>query len=117
MLSLTKGYSVSDITPGDKTSYVEQLREKQISNQTLNIPFPYRTEDAEWWITHVASAATHAGRTVNWAIRDPAGKLIGGIGFHGLVPGRDHRAELGYWLAKPYWGKGLMTEVVSAAAA
>jgi ribosomal-protein-alanine N-acetyltransferase len=115
MLALPNGYSVSDITYSDKTFYVEHLKEKQIFDQTLNIPYPYRPEDADWWINHVASAAAHAGRTVNWAIREPKGKLIGGIGFHGLVPGRDHRAELGYWLAKPWWGKGLMTHAVTAA--
>ena len=117
MLALSNGYSISDITSGDKTSYVEHLQEKQIYDQTLNIPYPYRMEDADWWVNHVASAAAHAGRTVNWAIREPGGKLIGGIGFHGLVAGRDHRAELGYWLAKPWWGKGLMTEAAIAATA
>jgi ribosomal-protein-alanine N-acetyltransferase len=38
------------------------------------------------------------------------------IGAIGIVPGRDvHRltAEMGYWLAEPYWGKGWMTEAVA----
>jgi ribosomal-protein-alanine N-acetyltransferase len=117
MLSLPNGYSISYIASSDKTFYVEHLKEKQISDQTLNIPCPYRPEDADWWVNHVASAAAHAARTVNWAIREPGGQRIGGIGFHGLVPGRDHRAELGYWLAKPWWGRGLMTKAVNAATA
>jgi [ribosomal protein S5]-alanine N-acetyltransferase len=47
---------------------------------------------------------------VHFAIRDVDDKLIGGCGLHGLVKGE--RAEVGYWLAKPYWGRGIMTAVV-----
>ena len=49
---------------------------------------------------------------MNWAIREPGGVLVGGIGYHNLELGRSHRAELGYWLAKPYWGQGIMTGAV-----
>jgi len=38
------------------------------------------------------------------------------IGAIGISPNADvHRltAELGYWLAEPFWGKGIMTETVS----
>lgn len=52
------------------------------------------------------------GQIVNWAIRKEADKLIGGIGLEGPGLDRSHRAEIGYWLAKPYWGQGIMTAVV-----
>jgi RimJ/RimL family protein N-acetyltransferase len=35
--------------------------------------------------------------------------LISGLGFDALTIGKSHRAEIGYWLAKPYWGRGIMT--------
>lgn len=38
--------------------------------------------------------------------------MIGGCGFDGVQVGKSHRAEIGYWLAKPYWGRGIMTAVV-----
>jgi len=31
------------------------------------------------------------------------------------MPGKDvhrHTAEMGYWLAEPFWGKGIMTQAV-----
>jgi RimJ/RimL family protein N-acetyltransferase len=42
----------------------------------------------------------------------PAGKAIGGAGYHELVIGRSHRAELGYWLAKPFWNRGIGSDIV-----
>jgi [ribosomal protein S5]-alanine N-acetyltransferase len=38
--------------------------------------------------------------------------LICGCGFDGLQVGKSHRGEIGYWLAKPFWGRGVMTAVV-----
>ncbi|MCR5767679.1 MAG: GNAT family N-acetyltransferase [Lachnospiraceae bacterium] len=39
------------------------------------------------------------------------GLPVGSIGFHhnDLAPGEDE-AELGYWIGKPYWGRGLVPE-------
>jgi RimJ/RimL family protein N-acetyltransferase len=45
---------------------------------------------------------------------DVGGEAVGGIGLH---PGNDvarFNAELGYWLAEPFWGRGIMTAAVRA---
>jgi RimJ/RimL family protein N-acetyltransferase len=67
---------------------------------------------AESWI------ATHAslwdrGSGVVWAVvRRQDDRLIGACG---LTIERDHdRAELGYWIGKPYWGNGYATEAAAA---
>lgn len=44
-------------------------------------------------------------------------KAIGSIGFliggDSNIPGlSDHEAEIGYWIGRPFWGKGLMPEAV-----
>lgn len=115
-LQLNNSYSITDITPADKSAYVEHFHEKQIYDQTLNIPYPYAESDAEWWVNHVAEETKKQGRSVNWAIRNPEGYVVGGIGFHEIALDRSHKAELGYWLAKPYWDKGIMTEAAKLAA-
>jgi ribosomal-protein-alanine N-acetyltransferase len=111
-LPLEGGFFVSDIEPGDKAAYLEHLQEKEIYDRTLAIPYPYTEEAADWWIQHVAEETKAQGRSVNWAIRRSDGYLIGGIGHHELVVGKTHKAEIGYWLAKPYWGRGIMTDAV-----
>ena len=104
-------YHVSDYAHGDQPALVEHLREKQIYDQTLAIPHPYTQRDADWWIEHNLEATrAQGGRSVNWAIRKKDGALIGGIGFLDLKIGQCFKGELGYWLAKPYWGQGIMTE-------
>lgn len=115
-LKINDLYQVSDIVPSDKAAYVEHFKEKQIHDQTLSIPYPYSEADADWWINHNLEASrSQGGRSVNWAIRRTSdGFLVGGVGFLGLKIGQTHKAEIGYFLAKPFWGSGLMTEVVRA---
>ncbi len=72
-------------------------------------PCPYTRSDAESFLANVTS---NTPRTV-FALAD-ADEAIGSIG---LMIGQDvHRftAELGYWLAEPFWGRGIMTSAVAA---
>jgi RimJ/RimL family protein N-acetyltransferase len=98
--------------PADKYPLVRYLNDYEIYRQTLRIPFPYTDADAEQWFEIVAAATRQQKQPVNWAIRHAQHGLIGGIGFDGLRIGQSHRAEIGYWLARPYWGQGIMTSVV-----
>jgi [ribosomal protein S5]-alanine N-acetyltransferase len=40
------------------------------------------------------------------------GEVVGSIGLFPLSDIRRNNAEIGYWLAEPFWGKGIMTEAV-----
>lgn len=111
-LQINDSFFISDIHSDDKTAYLEHLKEKQIYDQTLNIPFPYTADDADWYIQHVAETTRTLGHSISWAIRNAKGQLVGGIGFQDFELGKSHKAEIGYWLAKPYWNQGIITEAV-----
>lgn len=42
------------------------------------------------------------------------GRPIGTLGFYKWAPSADYQAEMGYDLAKEYWGQGIMTEAMEA---
>ncbi len=96
----------------DKCALVEYLNDKDIYDLTLRIPYPYTEAHAEEWLALYVKNTEQQGRPVNWAIRNADDRLIGGLSFTDFEAGKSHRAELGYWLAKPFWGRGIMTEVV-----
>jgi len=43
---------------------------------------------------------------------DINGEAVGGIGIHPQTDIQKKNAELGYWLAEPFWGKGIMTKAI-----
>ena len=62
---------------------------------------------------------TFAEDGFHWVLRDRIGEITGEprvpIGAIGLEPGKhDDECEIGYWLAPPYWGQGLMAEAITA---
>lgn len=68
------------------------------------VPYPYIGADGRAWLARAVDEADRA-----WAI-DIDGAAVGGVS---LRPDRDmHSAELGYWLGRSYWGRGIMSEVV-----
>ncbi len=94
---------LSPFVKADKVALIECLNDEDIYNNTLTIPYPYTKLHADDWLFSCAGKENH------WAIRNDQGCLIGGIG---LKNDGFHRRELGYWLAKPYWNKGIMSAVV-----
>lgn len=113
-LQINEHYYISDIAPSDKASFVEHLKEKEIYLQTMGIPFPYTSADADIWIKKNQDITVkNGGRSVNWAIRKASdNQLIGCVGYYNYNIGESHTAEVGYWLAKPYWNKGIMSAAV-----
>ena len=103
---------LSEFRSSDKPALVQHLNDRDIYARTLRIPFPYTDADADGWIALVAKITKQQGRPVHFAIRSADDALIGGCGFDGFQLGKSHRAEVGYWLAKAYWGRGIMTSVV-----
>lgn len=73
------------------------------------LPYPYTKQDATDYISAMLSADEN--ETFAFAIT-AAGKVIGSIGV--FRQGNIHRqtAELGYYIAEEYWGRGIMTEAV-----
>jgi Acetyltransferases, including N-acetylases of ribosomal proteins len=43
------------------------------------------------------------------------GEAVGGIGIHPQTDIHRKNAELGYWLAEPFWGQGIISEAVKKA--
>ena len=105
---------ISAITLADKVSYMTHMQDREIYEKTIGIPYPYGENEATWWIAAVAEETKRFGLPLQYAIRKEDGELIGGIGFMDLKSVTDHAAELGFWLAKEYRNKGIMTNCIRA---
>jgi RimJ/RimL family protein N-acetyltransferase len=103
---------LSEFRSSDKPAIVHLLRDREIYERTLRIPYPYTEADADAWLALEAETRKQQGQIVNWAIRNLEGELLGGIGFHDLELGKSHKAEIGYWLGKPFWRQGIVTAAV-----
>lgn len=72
-------------------------------------PSPYTRDDADRFIASAGDLDTNLFLAV-----EVEGQAAGGIGVHRLNDVYRHTAEIGYWLAEPFWGRGIITEAVRA---
>jgi ribosomal-protein-alanine N-acetyltransferase len=114
-LEMGENYYLSLIRRGDKEACLRHLRDPEISRNTLTVPFPYTEADADAWLQRCEEQSRIPEE--RFAVREPGGELIGVIGLVGTLAEDGHRAEFGYWLAKPYRGRGLMPRAIRVFAA
>lgn len=96
---------------GDAHRVQVLIDDPDIARNTLTIPHPYPAGLAERWIAGHAEEWA-AGRKGVWAVCLADGELVGAAGLH-MEPAHK-RAELGYWIARAHWGRGIATEAVQA---
>ncbi len=105
---LSGKYKIRDWQRDDAESVARYANNRKIWINLRDIfPHPYTIANAEAFLSIVMEDDP---KTV-FAITNE----VEAIGSIGLVLGKDvHRftTELGYWLAEPFWGKGIMTEAV-----
>lgn len=78
-------------------------------NLTDLFPHPYALADAKAFI---AKAIT-AGPETNFAL-EIEGEAAGGIAVQPKSDVYRRTAQVGYWIAEPYWGRGIATAAVKA---
>ena len=114
--------------------------DRAVADTTLNIPYPYEDGLAEKWISNhrdwfergeqavfAITFKESCATTCLQAVASPchedalplskqwhaiAGALVGTVGLQ--IHPQDRRAELGYWIGKPYWSQGYATEAARA---
>lgn len=87
----------------DAAALTAAIGEYSIVSKLARAPWPYGQADAE------ACLAADHGTLPNvliFARTGGAPRLVGGIGLEQTDAG----VELGYWIARPYWGLGFATE-------
>ena len=94
----------------DAAALAAALSNKKVQDNLRDgLPYPYTEQDGTDYIS--AMLLADENDTFAFAITVDA-KVVGSIGI--FRQGNIHRqtAELGYYIAEEYWGKGIMTEAV-----
>jgi len=85
---------------------------RAIAATTANIPHPYAEDDALIFLSQ-AEDDFRAGHSAIFAVTIPPDtELCGAVGL--TIAPVPKRAELGYWIGVPYWGRGVATEAARA---
>ena len=113
----------------------QMASDPDIARMTCRMPTPFRTEDAEAFVMNVAMQDPRRANT--FVIEHEDHGPVGVLGlFHDSTrePDSRHRwnraafppqpirlddqaPEMGYWIGKPFWGRGLATEAAQGALA
>jgi RimJ/RimL family protein N-acetyltransferase len=104
---ILRPYGESDIP-----SLVRFAGAREVAATTLRIPHPYTDQNAREYLS-ICQAESATGPVTRFAITlRESGEFCGGVGLR--LDDTHHRAELGYWLGIPHWGKGYATEAAAA---
>lgn len=95
-------------TMGDVPRMVELAGAFEIAATTLLLPHPYLTEHALTFIEASDAGWERKDDFVFAVALKEDDVLVGVMGLGPLTPW--NRAELGYWLGVPFWGRGYTTE-------
>ncbi len=99
----TERLTMRPFTSGDTEDFLGLAGHWDVARMTSDIPHPLTLADARLWLQPAPDAARFA------LVEN--GALIGGAGYFLQSSGA---VEVGFWLGRAYWGRGLATEAVTA---
>lgn len=92
----------------DVDSLVKFANNYNIAKNLMDVfPHPYTAEDGNAFIEMVSKNSPE-----NIFAIEVNSEAAGAIGLHPQNDVYRKNAELGYWLAEPYWGKGIITNAI-----
>jgi ribosomal-protein-alanine N-acetyltransferase len=110
LLDLGDGLRVRPWRRDDLDALLRHANNPKIAaNLRDQFPHPYTRRDGIDYLNYVRAMDVPMSLAVEYD-----GGSIGGIGFKMGVDIARLSVEMGYWLAEPYWGRGLTTRAVTA---
>jgi len=88
----------------DALIVAQLVGDEDVSKWTSNIPFPYSEQDAMAWISTTSSGSFKKPYAV-----ELDGRVVACVSYWPYEPGG---VEVGYWVGKEFWGKGICTEAL-----
>jgi RimJ/RimL family protein N-acetyltransferase len=95
--------------PEDAPALAEAIADEAIVKNLATAPWPYRMRDAEAFLARPRDPVLPLLLVFERTAGAP--RLVGSCGLGRRPSGA---VEMGYWIARPYWGRGLATEACSA---
>jgi len=95
--------------PEDAAALHAAIADESIVRNLATAPWPYAPDDARAFLARHRDPRLPAFLIFKRTLGTP--HLVGGCG---IGTRADGRLELGYWIARPYWGLGFATEAAGA---
>jgi RimJ/RimL family protein N-acetyltransferase len=96
--------------PEDLHAIAKGIGEFAVSRNLAGVPYPYDEAAGREWLMQPFNA--HMPALLMTLPGKSGAPVIGGIGYG---PRDEHdELELGYWIARPFWGRGYASEAANA---
>ncbi len=90
----------------------ELLGDYEVAKMLSRVTYPYDLDEGRKYLARAGESWQDQANAEELGFQvDLNGEMIGGISFKKL----QETPEIGYWLGRPYWGKGYMCEAARAA--
>ena len=99
--------------PGRVPFLIKYASDKDIHDATLKIPHPYTEQDADDFLVRVKKGQEDDTEYIFAVEIIGIEQFTGTVGFKLDLP--NLKAEVGYWIGKPFWGQGYITEALTSA--
>ncbi len=111
--SMNISINLRPLKNSDAEQIAQNLKDRNVTRYTF-IPHPYTIDDAYSFLKRVKKESKKQTSAVLAIALKENNEIIGAVGFHN-INFKDKNAEMGYWLSKKYWGKGVVSKAVQMA--
>ncbi|MCX5743358.1 MAG: GNAT family protein [Proteobacteria bacterium] len=113
---VTERLMLRELRDDDAADVARGAGDRRVAKYLTQVPNPYTVAVARRWIAQrVTWWDTGKGATLAIVRRNAPDDVLGTVSLR-RTP-RDARAELGYWLAAPAWGAGIVSEATRSVVA
>jgi RimJ/RimL family protein N-acetyltransferase len=95
--------TLREYLPSDLDQLVRLANDAEVSRYLVyTFPHPYTHADGDWWIRTGSKQKGVIARVI-----EHQRVLVGTVGITLQDGWRDHLGEIGYWVGRQYWGRGI----------